>query len=469
MRLSRYVIFAIVVLCVVPALVAQTRPANERIRITADINRYRGSDDASTHIEITYAFPERSITYMVDTSGFSGALDLTLLVSLKDSVVHADRWLVPHSIADTSVLSREVNLVGLYAFQLSDGDYRFRLVGRDRHDPARRDSMLLNVPVRAVSTTKPVLSDVELASSIRQGTKGSIFYKNTLDIVPNVGGLYTEDQKVYYYAEAYNLLRGQDTSDYIVRSNVYDAVGKEIMSRERPRKRVSESSVLVDQFGVNSMRTGTYTLILSLLDSSGRPPVASSGRKFFVYNATLGVDSSLLATSTSLPMTQYMSMDESELDRENEWCRYAAMDEEKDQYEGLGSAKDAKTEADAKAIVDAKRKFLSDFWRHRNPGLREEYLARVAYANANFRILSRDGFRTDRGRVHIIYGAPDDMERHPNETETRPYEIWSYNNIQGGVIFVFVLRNSAGDYELVHSTHRNELHDENWDRVGITR
>jgi GWxTD domain-containing protein len=162
-------------------------------------------------------------------------------------------------------------------------------------------------------------------------------------------------------------------------------------------------------------------------------------------------------------------MDESELDREFEWTRYTAIDNEKSQYGSLGKAKDAKTPADAKGIVEAKRKFMSDFWRHREPGLREEYLARVAYANANYRVLSRDGFRTDRGRVHIMYGNPDDYERHPNETETRPYEIWSYNNIQGGVIFVFVLRNTAGDYELVHSTHRNELHDENWDRSGITR
>ena len=59
MRLSKYVVFAVVVSFVVPALVAQTYPARERIRLTADINRYRGSDDASTHIEIAYAFPRK--------------------------------------------------------------------------------------------------------------------------------------------------------------------------------------------------------------------------------------------------------------------------------------------------------------------------------------------------------------------------------------------------------------------------
>jgi len=83
--------------------------------------------------------------------------------------------------------------------------------------------------------------------------------------------------------------------------------------------------------------------------------------------------------------------------------------------------------------------------------------------------MGREGYRTDRGRVYIMYGPPDDNERHPNESDMRPYEIWSYHNIQGGVIFVFVQRSSTSEYELVHSTHRNELHDENWDRVGITR
>ncbi len=87
----------------------------------------------------------------------------------------------------------------------------------------------------------------------------------------------------------------------------------------------------------------------------------------------------------------------------------------------------------------------------------------------NFAVMGREGYRADRGRVHIVYGPPDDIERHPNETDSRPYEIWSYNNIQGGVIFVFVQKNSGGDYELVHSTHRNELRDDNWDRVGVTR
>jgi GWxTD domain-containing protein len=182
----------------------------------------------------------------------------------------------------------------------------------------------------------------------------------------------------------------------------------------------------------------------------------STGKKFFVYNPTLGVDSTLLTAAANLPLQAYVGMGEQDLDREFDESRYAALDAEKSQYEELEGA-------------DAKRNFLTEFWRRRPAGLRETYMARVEYANRAFGIMGRKGYRTDRGRVHIVYGPPDDIERHPSETETRPYEIWSYNNIQGGVVFVFVLRNSGGDHELVHSTHRNELRDDNWDRVGITR
>ena len=425
------------------------------LTVTADIYRFRGGDDSHVLIEVAYAFPERALTYRPDSAGLAAGGALNIMAFQGDSLVYSDGWIIPHAITDTSLFSRGMNLVGLHRLELAPGDYLLRVMVRDRFDPTRRDSVTIRLPIRLLSTTAPVLSDLEFASVIRQGSQGGIFYKNTLDVIPNVGGMFSEDQRCNYYIEAYNLTSGQDTGQFVVRTNVLDAVGKEIITRDRPRKRVGESSVIVDNLPVKNLRTGTYSMMVSLLDNAGKP-ISTSGRKLYVYNQTLGVDSSLLRSAASLPMPQYMSMDESELDREFAWCRYLSMEDERTQFAVLKG-------------VEAKRKFMSDFWRQRGPGSREEYLARVAYANINYRVLSRDGYRTDRGRVLVVYGHPDDVDRHPNETETRPYEIWSYNNIQGGVIFVFVLKNAAGDYELVHSTHRDELHDENWDRVGVSR
>jgi GWxTD domain-containing protein len=240
-----------------------------------------------------------------------------------------------------------------------------------------------------------------------------------------------------------------------MRAAVYDAVGKELISKERPKKRTGESAVLVDQVAVDKLKSGTYTLVVSLHDTSAKP-LAQTGRKFFVYNPSLGIDSTLLTQASSLPLPIYASMDEAELDREFKWSRFEISDAERSQFGQLKG-------------VEVKRKFLSDIWRRRPVGARDEYMSRVSYVNSTYSMLAREGYRADRGRVYIVYGAPDDYERHPNEPDMKPYEIWSYNNIQGGVVFVYVQRNQGGDYELVHSTHRNELHDEDWQRYATSR
>jgi GWxTD domain-containing protein len=165
----------------------------------------------------------------------------------------------------------------------------------------------------------------------------------------------------------------------------------------------------------------------------------------------MGIDSTLLASASSVPLAIYTGMPESELDREFRWSKYEMTKPEKSQYEQLSGA-------------DAKRKLLSDLWRKRPAGTRDEYMTRVTYANANFGVMGREGYRSDRGRVYITYGTPDDFERHPNESDSKAYEIWTYHSLQGGAIFVFVQKNQGGEYDLVHSTLRGELQDENWQR-----
>ena len=43
--------------------------------------------------------------------------------------------------------------------------------------------------------------------------------------------------------------------------------------------------------------------------------------------------------------------------------------------------------------------------------------------------MMKDGYRTDRGRVYLIYGEPDQIDRFPSETNMKPYEVWYYNSI----------------------------------------
>ncbi len=118
-----------------------------------------------------------------------------------------------------------------------------------------------------------------------------------------------------------------------------------------------------------------------------------------------------------------------------------------------------------------KREFLADFWSKvesgrldRPPMKRVEYLRRVAAANQQYKAFSKDGWRTDRGRIFILYGEPDHVARATGDAATRPYVTWVYYGIEKGVEFVFVDRYGSSDYQLVHSTKRGELQDEDWER-----
>ena len=88
----------------------------------------------------------------------------------------------------------------------------------------------------------------------------------------------------------------------------------------------------------------------------------------------------------------------------------------------------------------------------------------MQHANQQYKGNFREGWRTDRGRVLLIYGRPDEIERFPFSNQNRSYEVWHFYQVQGGVDFIFVDKREMGDYELVHSTARGELYDPEWTR-----
>ena len=113
--------------------------------------------------------------------------------------------------------------------------------------------------------------------------------------------------------------------------------------------------------------------------------------------------------------------------------------------------------------------FVEQFWLRRDPTpgtpeneFKTEHYRRMAYANEHF-ASSRPGWQTDRGRVYITYGPPDEIESHPNGQDQRgpqPFEQWLYHHADAskpGIVFEFA--DAAGDkeYRLVYM---GELNDE---------
>jgi GWxTD domain-containing protein len=102
---------------------------------------------------------------------------------------------------------------------------------------------------------------------------------------------------------------------------------------------------------------------------------------------------------------------------------------------------------------DERQKRFMDFWKQRDPSvstirneLMEEYYNRIAFANRNFGNYE-PGWKSDRGMVYIIFGAPDNVERHPFDIDKKPYEVWYY--YEQNRDFTFVDSSGFGDYRLI--------------------
>lgn len=114
--------------------------------------------------------------------------------------------------------------------------------------------------------------------------------------------------------------------------------------------------------------------------------------------------------------------------------------------------------------------FIEAFWARRDPTpdtveneFKEEHYARIAYANEHF-AAGIPGWKTDRGRIYIMYGKPDEIDSHPSggtyerpmeegggETSTYPFEDWRYRYLEGigqEVIIEFVDTCMCGDYHM---------------------
>jgi len=125
------------------------------------------------------------------------------------------------------------------------------------------------------------------------------------------------------------------------------------------------------------------------------------------------------------------------------------------------------------ATDDERERFIEEFWRRRDPDpdtdeneFKEEYYERIAYANEHF-ASGIPGWKSDRGRIWIMYGKPDERETHPSggsydrpsyegggSTTTYPFEIWFYRYLAGvgsGVEIEFVDPTGSGEYRIARS------------------
>jgi GWxTD domain-containing protein len=123
-------------------------------------------------------------------------------------------------------------------------------------------------------------------------------------------------------------------------------------------------------------------------------------------------------------------------------------------------------------------KFIEFFWYRRDPDpdtpeneYKDQYYERKQYANEHF-ASGVPGWKTDRGRIYIMHGKPDEIEPHPaggpydrpsyeggGTTTTYPFEVWWYRNIDGistDVEIEFVDPTGSGEYRIARNPNEKD-------------
>jgi GWxTD domain-containing protein len=450
MRKLFTVIILILVICV------NTDFAQKKINFEFDYARFK-LDENSVYLELYYNIKQGDFTLAKIDNGF--VVKGKLSVEIADKVSKKQVYFKDFPFEDKYTLgeTKVKDMLGVLGISVPKGEYILKIVVEDLNDKANSKTIIDNLTIIPFDDKTTMVSDIQLASSIfKEGAdKNSIFYKSTLEVIPNPAILYSNTTPIlYYYLELYNFEATNKT--YKLVKSLFNNTGRKLMTTSKLLTQRSNSFVEIGNVNLASYPTENYTLEIAIVDTLSKEAKITA-KRFYLYNPTIKKEVTA-GQSMEFVGSEYSVMSEKECDKMLDQIKYISTDNELAQIKKL-------------EILEGKKMFLFNFWSNRNEkkglGINEnrvEFDKRLQYANKNYSNMYKEGYKSDRGRIVIKYGIPDDTDRHPNVSDSQPYEVWTYNNVEGeaNVTFVFGDLSNFGNYILLHSTKRNETYNENW-------
>ena len=240
-----------------------------------------------------------------------------------------------------------------------------------------------------------------------------ILESGEVKLTPNISNAFiSESSDFQAYYEIYGAKK-----KISVRNIVTDIDGKEIYSSKFDADPVDGIIKIYDAIKKDKLNFNKYNFVVEI----------GKGRKKVTKSKTFRV--------------RWFGMSETitDLDKAVEYLRYIAP---ADEMKKMLSSEN-----------ELKRQLFTIFWNKRDPSpesekneLMVEYYKRIQFTNDHFASF-QEGWKADMGMVYILFGTPNDIERHPFDISNKPYEVWYYYDLNRN--FVFQDDNGFGDYKLV--------------------
>ncbi|MCK4462311.1 MAG: GWxTD domain-containing protein, partial [candidate division Zixibacteria bacterium] len=280
--------------------------------------------------------------------------------------------------------------------------------------------------LKGTKNRKPTLSDIEFVMTARHNSQdSSVFSKGNLTVVPLVSREFSSDlnrNRLLYYLEIY---QGSDSDESVfVEATVRRRWGSMVY---RDSMTVSlEASVVrqLREISLDSLAPGDYTLELRL-----------RGRRHKKLDERV-TGFSIAWTQDAMLRSDYGST-----------LNLIGLIAEPNEISKLGKLKTYEERFDG----------ITEFWLRRDPTpgtstneVRQEFFRRVRFVNRAYSFMRQQGWRTDRGRIYIKHGEPDEIDDYPFAPNSHPYQEWHYYRDGRYRRFTFVDENEDGDYRLVY-------------------
>ncbi len=259
-----------------------------------------------------------------------------------------------------------------------------------------------------------LMSDILLAKAIFRDTSGGNLTKGNLKIIPEPSKIFGEEaENVFIYYELYNI--NPDTTNLTVVYMIDDSTGKTIRKITRVMERKFSCQAINLGFNIQSLEPGNYIIRVVVYDSLSGKSIEKS------VDFKIKKKKEKIVLSEDLPyydaIEYFVSAQE---------YKYFLTLEEK-----------------------GRKMYLKKFWEKHNYN---EISQRYEYADGHFQEGNKAGSKTDRGRIYIKFGAPDEIDNKQFES-SQPYEYWQYYN---GIEFIFVDIRGTQEYTLVWTNARDE-------------
>jgi GWxTD domain-containing protein len=339
-----------------------------------------------------------------------------------------------------------------FRFTLADGRYSVEAAVTDS---ASGRVVRTAVDVRAFREP-PLASDLVLSGAIRQAADsesagaGETRLGGFIFAAQPEPTLTPSESRLFYYVELY---LGRE-AEIGITAQVRAPDGRSVIATRAETVSVREAGVATSGVDLAGLPPGSYRLELALA-----LPDTTVVRTAPFRMAGFETEAAIARAVNRRAADVFGRFTGDQLDSLYRPLVYIQERGERGVYEGLS--------------VEGKRNYLRQFWERRDPTpstpaneAQENFYALMNRANADFREGGAGdvpGWRTDRGRIFIRYGKPDETLQRP-QSVTRPYEVWKYTRGRPRK-FVFLDQTGLGHYVLIFTDERREPSLQNWEQL----